>query len=309
MSAYKGPPRPLTERPARAAEKDDTMNNATPKVRSSNTCAALLALLATALLVLTGCPENRINIEDPEQVGVSQDGEVRASSDKAAARNHFEEGNKLLDQGNFKGAIKRYTRAIKSDPRFQAAYENRAIAYMNTRQFPKALDDFAEALEIGPESARLYHNLGNLYAAHALYEPAIKAYKRALELEPGMSGALNNLGNCYSVLKRFDEAESAFEEFIRLYPDRAEGHNNLGIVYEYQNKLSQAESSYRKAISLDPTYPDAHFSLGAMFMRSKDMRQAVNHFQRYLELAPEDARDRDKVESMINNLRGRLGDF
>jgi stress-induced-phosphoprotein 1 len=79
-----------------------------------------------------------------------------------------EEGNVLFKNGDFAGAVKNYTEAIKRDPGDARGYNNRAAAYQKLAALPEALKDAEEAIKIDPA----FGALSVLFPALALAECA-----------------------------------------------------------------------------------------------------------------------------------------
>jgi stress-induced-phosphoprotein 1 len=67
-----------------------------------------------------------------------------------------EEGNVAFKGGDFAGAVKAYTEAIKRDPKDPRGYNNRAAAYQKLVAFPEALKDANAAIEIDLTFGQLF---------------------------------------------------------------------------------------------------------------------------------------------------------
>lgn len=85
-----------------------------------------------------------------------------------------EEGNALFKKGDFAGAVKAYTEAIKRDPKDPRGYNNRANAYTKLVAFPEALKDAEEAIKVDPKFVKAY-----IRKSHVLY--AMRDYTKAIE--------------------------------------------------------------------------------------------------------------------------------
>lgn len=59
--------------------------------------------------------------------------------DQAKADEAREEGNALFKAGDFPGAVKAYTEAIKRAPDDPKGYANRAAAYIKLASFPDSI--------------------------------------------------------------------------------------------------------------------------------------------------------------------------
>lgn len=260
-----------------------------------------LALLLAASFLLSACPSGAVQLEPEKRKGPG--GEVLPSTKRTQAREHFVKGNELVRKGNFKGAVKRYDKALEADPKFRDAYINRGIAHAELPRLDKALVDFAEALELGPDDALVYFNLGNIYSIKAQWEMAIKCYRKALEIEDNHEGALNNLGNAQASASLTDDAIETFRRYSELFPDKAEGHNNLGVALEMGQRPGEAQQAYRRAISANPKHPDAYMNLGKLHRKNGNACEAIKTLSQFIKLI-EDPDDINRLK--MEGIRGTL---
>merc|ERR1719300_2170718 len=88
-------------------------------------------------------------------------------------------GNELFKKGDFGGAVKRYSEAIKRNPSDAKIYSNRAACYTKLMSFDLALADCEKAITLEPTF--------------------IKAYLRkekVLEMDPNCSEGVEGYKNC-----------------------------------------------------------------------------------------------------------------
>ncbi|MBC8754000.1 tetratricopeptide repeat protein [Kordia sp. YSTF-M3] len=85
--------------------------------------------------------------------GVSQ-------KDKTAEKiyKYYNQGQANYREGNFKSAIKRYTKCIELDENWVEGYFARGAAKLNNFQFDEAIKDFDKTLEIEPYFTNAYSN-------------------------------------------------------------------------------------------------------------------------------------------------------
>ena len=57
----------------------------------------------------------------------------------------------------------RYSEAIRLDPKYAEAYDNRGFNHGAKGDFDKEIADFAEAIRLNPQLANAYNNRGNGY--------------------------------------------------------------------------------------------------------------------------------------------------
>ena len=79
------------------------------------------------------------------------------------AEEFFEEGKKFSSLENSDQAILNYTEAIKRNPKFAKAYNNRGIAYVGRQQYNLAIADFNKAIELDPKNGKVYNNRAIAY--------------------------------------------------------------------------------------------------------------------------------------------------
>ncbi|KAI0676757.1 putative stress-induced protein STI1 [Trametes maxima] len=101
--------------------------------------------------------------------------------EKAAAAR--EEGNTLFKAGDFAGAVKAYTEAIKRDPKDPRGYNNRANAYTKLAALPEALKDAEEAIKVDPTFVKAYIRKSHVLFAMRDYTKAIEAVEQAADID------------------------------------------------------------------------------------------------------------------------------
>ncbi|MDR2152295.1 MAG: tetratricopeptide repeat protein, partial [Helicobacteraceae bacterium] len=79
-----------------------------------------------------------------------------------SAKEAFERGSAAGNQGNFQEAIKHYTQAIRIDPNYANAYNNRAAAYTVLSDLKSAAKDAKKACELGDCNGLQYLEANNL---------------------------------------------------------------------------------------------------------------------------------------------------
>jgi tetratricopeptide (TPR) repeat protein len=84
--------------------------------------------------------------------------------------------------GDFKGAVKDYTKAIQTNPKEAKAFENRGFSKHSLKDFKGAIEDFNKAIEIEPGLGHAYYGRGMTRIAMRLKNDARLDLLKAIEL-------------------------------------------------------------------------------------------------------------------------------
>jgi tetratricopeptide (TPR) repeat protein len=94
----------------------------------------------------------------------------------------FRRAGAYLDVRNYGRAISDYTRAIECSPRLPEGYYNRAITHERAGRLAKAIEDYAGAIEADPQYAKAYCNRASLLWSEGEAERAVEDMKQAARL-------------------------------------------------------------------------------------------------------------------------------
>jgi uncharacterized protein (TIGR02145 family) len=153
--------------------------------------------LAAALvgLILMGCVEY---LESGQSGSSGQSGQSRLYS----ATEYFLRGGMHSNNGNYDLAIEDYTEAIRLNPNFAGAYNERAwiYAYHLKRDFDRAIADANQAIKISPNEATFYDTRGWAYLGKGDYNSANDDFVKALKLNPDLEESKEGLKKVREVL-------------------------------------------------------------------------------------------------------------
>ncbi|KAH9927510.1 uncharacterized protein BXZ73DRAFT_102640 [Epithele typhae] len=94
------------------------------------------------------------------------------------------EGNALFVKNDFSAAYKKYSAAIKLDPKNAVLYCNRAACAYGLHRYLDASTDATKATELDPTYAKAWARLAAAELSLDAYTPAVRAYKRAIAALP-----------------------------------------------------------------------------------------------------------------------------
>jgi tetratricopeptide (TPR) repeat protein len=89
-----------------------------------------------------------------------------------------------MSRREFDAAKSYCTEAIRIDPDFAEAYNQRAIVHYLQEEFQKSIDDCWRATERMPCHFGAWAGMGHCYAHLGQHSEALESYQRALEINP-----------------------------------------------------------------------------------------------------------------------------
>lgn len=123
----------------------------------------------------------------------------RASTAEAAG--HFCRGISALDAEEPDAAVGHFDEALKADPQFAEAMNQRAIAHYLRDRYIESMEDSRRALQIVPCHFGALAGLGHCHAQLGNFAEAGRCYRRALQINPRMyvvAAALGRIERCFS---------------------------------------------------------------------------------------------------------------
>ena len=176
---------------------------------------------------------------------------------------------------------------------------DQGVAYLNDKQYAKAVTEFEAARDIDPTEVAVYANLARAYSGAGQVREGIATYLKAIELKPDEGGFHNNLGQLYLKAGRIDEAMGAFEKAAEINPENAGMfYFNIGVTLYNANRLKDAIDPFRKTVEVEPKRAEAHYFLGVCLFqnaewsmegdqaRMKPLPGTSEAFETYLKLEP-----------------------
>jgi tetratricopeptide (TPR) repeat protein len=161
-------------------------------MRSPHTDARKVALLALALVGPTCCADElSYQLKDSDAM-------IRDLAEHALWAIWFRggktcEANKLVCKGadaltrrEFDKAIELFNGAIRSDPDFAEAYNQRAIAYYLSEDYQNSIADCRRTIKRMPCHFGAWAGMGHCHAHLDQIACAIECYEKALAIHPGM---------------------------------------------------------------------------------------------------------------------------
>jgi predicted TPR repeat methyltransferase len=150
------------------------------------------------------------------------------------------------------GAIAEYSEAIRLNPDYAAAFNNRGDVWRTKGDWDRAIADLDEAIRLDPEFAGAFFNRGNARAGQGDLDGAIADFDEGIRLDPADALAFRHRGNLRASQGDLDGAIADYGEAIRLDPDWATAFSTRGHLRVSQGDLDGAIADFSETIRLDP---------------------------------------------------------
>lgn len=214
--------------------------------------------------------------------------------------------NELLSY-DFQGAIKHYSEALKYDPNTVEAYNGRAQAYLNNRQFDLALADFTKALEGGIVTPRLHLGRGKCLVILNRASEALPDLNKSIELEPNLPEAYYFRAVVYEKGGNSDAAFKDYSEAIKRNPNYLEALVNRGLIHFNAARYLEAVADYSAALKVNPRLEMVLTNRASAYLQNGDPATALKDVEEALRINPNYPRGYQTRAAIKNRLGDQAG--
>jgi tetratricopeptide (TPR) repeat protein len=192
--------------------------------------------------------------------------------DKAKAQEQFDQGVKLMEEGNFEEAAKSFEKIMEV---YKAAevYYNQGYIHSAKGEFPQALKCFRKAIRINHSFARAHRMMAECFTQMGDKAKAQESLSQAAEI--------------YMSREMDANAEEVLNEVLKLNPDTINVYNSLGILYRRRGDFDKAIDQYKRALKVNPQDENIHYNLARTCYERQDFPQAHQVLCSALKINPE----------------------
>ena len=95
---------------------------------------------------------------------------------------HYNEGNKFLNKGDWKEAVRNYKMALHHDKALKEIYINMSTAYLQGKQFGEAKQTLDTLQNMDPDNPHLHYNLACYFSLIHQEKESLQALKKAIQM-------------------------------------------------------------------------------------------------------------------------------
>jgi tetratricopeptide (TPR) repeat protein len=228
-------------------------------------------VLLSLLLPLAGCAKKQL---------------LDLVSADLALLDHVEQAARQEDQGDLRGAIRTYKKALDLNKNSPLLHLYIAQAYYDLGNDTLASLYAKRALRLDSLNADPRLIIGNSLLLSRDWKPASDQYRKALELDPGNSDIAVTLSGLYEILDLQDSAVAVLERTWQSNGDQ-ELELQLAATLARARKYTEATERYRSILQGEPANTRAASALAGLFEAVEQPDSALRYYQLAEQAAPE----------------------
>ncbi len=159
---------------------------------------------------------------------------------------------------------------IEDDATNADLYNQRAVYFISTRDFDKALKDIRQAISIAPDKSGLYVTLSDVYLLTGKPDNCKDALNKAIEINSKDAEALLKLAKIYLIIKDYPNCFSSVNKLLTIDQGNAGGYYTRAIALLEKEDTIRAVKDLQKAVDNNQNFYDAYIQLGELYAIKKD---------------------------------------
>ncbi len=215
-------------------------------------------------------------------------GALLAQDMKPDAAKLYNDGNKMLKEGKYQGAIDNYDQALKIDQDYRIYYQ-KGVALKGSGQIDQAKDAFEACLKVKPDFASAYNALGGIFFIQGQYAKAAENFEKVVsmvkneglkaKISQNIALAYTKLGDNASTDGSPKKAIDYLEKAVASYPYDA-AYLSLAKIYsetgENDKAINAAEAALKNRKTIGKGGP--YYYMGVAYKKKGDVAKAKNMF-------------------------------
>jgi tetratricopeptide (TPR) repeat protein len=203
-----------------------------------------------------------------------------AATSTLSAKEFVDRGIAASGRKDFQEAMRQFDEALRIDPQYALAYEERGNAKYWLDDSRGAIADYDDAVRLDPKFVNTYVNRGRVKGLLGDHRGALADLNDALRLDPKKGDVYFDRGVAKHMLGDSRGAIADFDDALRLDPENQGAYNNRGLDKRSLGDINSALADFNDALRLDPKDAGAYYNRGLAKGDLGDRAGSVADFKR-----------------------------
>ena len=191
----------------------------------------------------------------------------------------------LKRSSNIPPELQALNAAINKDTSLPGPYYNRALYFLQKREFNQALFDMTKVMKRDSMRPEYYLTISDIYLFGNHTSKSIDALEHCLNIDPKNTEAMLKLGELFFYVKKYEQSIKVVNEALKINQYNARAYYLKGLNFKEAGDTSKAISCMITATEQDPDYYSAYEALGIMYAARKN-KLAIDYFNNALRINP-----------------------
>ncbi len=187
------------------------------------------------------------------------------------------------EAGNYEKAKEYYEKASQYSPDNLSICFVLGDLYIKTKQPMKAITLLERVVADHPRSIDARNKLTQAYLDAKQYDKAIAQLEELKKLRPSSEAKyLLYQGQCYEDSKQYKKAIETYKQVVDKYPDNANGYLALAQLYFSIKQYSNARLYANKLLKLQPNNAYAYYTIANTYLMQAKYDKAISYYNKVL---------------------------
>ena len=203
---------------------------------------------------------------------------------RALARDHANEGKKMLEQKAMGAAIQHYVKAVQLEPNDIGYLNALGRIWYEQKELEKAGSCFQKVLSIDFHDAEALKGLGFTFHFQGKLDDAVYCYLRFIQVRPDDASVHANLISALEALGKYEDAIAAGKRASIIFPKNATFPFFIARNKYDAGEIEAALEPLARAAELDPSNSEIQRLRGNIYALLKETEKSLQSFRKAVEL-------------------------
>ncbi len=238
-----------------------------------------------ALAIAHVCEGNALDIQKKTEATLEKY-DLAIKTDPSYPEAYNEKGDALYELNRWEEALTCYNNLLSINPKHWNALCQKAYTLNNLKRYAEAIICYDEIISLNPRDADIYTFKGNALTYLHRQEEAISLFDKALELAPTDDYIYRVKADALSDLSRFPEAIICYNTSIKMAPKKILAYTGKALVLKKLTRYDEALSCCDEAIAIDPEYDYSYFTKGNILSTLDRDIEALVCYDKAINISP-----------------------